>query len=186
MNETIDKRAKQLGYRTELRTPIERPRPLLVALSGDTEERIVNRQIWGKLGLLMGHYGINAADPYGLMYLAEHLARDWVPGCMVENKIKRGAPIKITPMALTQLFLAIEQIRTEGPQQPLYEACKTFLSRNKTDPVWGKNTTRSLANSYSKGKQQFEQSKKEWHNSPSLRAYVEKRIAAEGWPKKSD
>ena len=138
MNETIDKRAKQLGYRTELRTPIERPRPLLVALSGDTEERIVNRQIWGKLGLLMGHYGINAADPYGLMYLAEHLARDWVPGCMVENKIKRGAPIKITPMALTQLFLAIEQIRTEGPQQPLYEACKTFLSRNKTDPVWGK------------------------------------------------
>jgi hypothetical protein len=163
MTETIDKRAKRLGYPTELRSPIIRPQPLgllgQLGVEEFTAEKLLKSALWEKIQLLMDHYGIDDANPDGLAHLAFYLARDWVPGCQIVDEAppKRGAPRKITQLELVQLYIDIYQIHQERPDEPILCACKIYLRRNKPHSLWGGQTAGTLVNRYRDGKRHFEQ-----------------------------
>ena len=77
MTETIEKRAKRLGYPAELRNPMIRPRPL--GFLGEdlfNAEDLLNAALSEKMKLLMNHYRIEASDPDCLAQLAFRLAED--------------------------------------------------------------------------------------------------------------
>src|SRR5262245_14463182 len=98
MTETIDKRAKRLGYPAELRTPMIRPRPLGLLGEDLNAEDLLNAALSQKMRLLMKHYRIDASDPHRFAKLAFRLAPDWIPGCQIVDEAPRrpGAPRNIT------------------------------------------------------------------------------------------
>jgi hypothetical protein len=158
MADTIETKAKRLGYRVELRKPIVRP-PSNSELFGPIAEGLLKLAFEDKIKCLMKHYKIDPEKPDGLASLAFCLARDWVPGCQVidEEPRKRGAPQKITPIHLVQLYVDVAQILREKPAESMLWACTTFRKRNKTHPIWGQKDPRSLVNRCREGRQLFGQ-----------------------------
>ena len=162
MTETIEKRAKRLGYPAELRNPMIRPRPL--GFLGEdlfNAEDLLNAALSEKMKLLMNHYRIEASDPDCLAQLAFRLAQDWVPGCQILDQAPRtrGAPRKVTQLDRVQLYIDIYQIHQERPEESIQEACKTYLrrNRNKAHSLWGGQSPRTLVNRCGEGKRHFEQ-----------------------------
>jgi hypothetical protein len=158
MTETIEKRAKRLGYPAELRSPMIRPRPLGL-LDLTTEEDLVNAARKEQMRLLMKHYGIETSDPQCFVQLAVLLAQDWVPGCQFVDEAprRRGAPRKVTRFDLVQLYIDICQIRQERPEESTHGACTIYLRKNKAHALWGGQSPRTLVNRYRDGKRHFEE-----------------------------
>ena len=159
MTETIEKRAKRLGYPAELRNPMIRPHPL--GFLGEdlfNAEDLLNAALSERVRLLMKHYRIEASDPHCFARLAFYLAQDWVPGCQIVDKAprRRGAPRKVTPLDLVQLYIDIYQIHQERPEESIHWACATYRQRNKAHPLWGERNPRTLVNRYGQGKRHFE------------------------------
>jgi hypothetical protein len=93
MTETIDQRAKRLGYPAELQSPTVRPRPVGLLSTDRDAEDLLYAVLSEKMRLLMEHYGIEETYPQSLAQLAFHLAQDWVPGFQIVDKAPptRGA-----------------------------------------------------------------------------------------------
>jgi hypothetical protein len=161
MTETIDQRAKRLGYPAELQTPTMRPRPVGLLSTDRDAEDLLYAVLSDKMRLLMKHYRIEVSDTRCFAQLAFRMAHDWVPGFQIVDKAprRRGAPRKVTPLDLVQLYIDIYQIHQERPEESLQEACTTYLrrNRNKARSFWGGQTPRSLVNRYREGKRHFEQ-----------------------------
>jgi hypothetical protein len=163
MTETIDKRAKRLGYPAELQSPILRPQPLGLlgewGVEGFTAENLLKSALWDRIRLLMQHYGIKGANPQNYAYLAFHLAQDWVPGCQIVDRARRrrGAPRRVTQLDLVQLYIDVYQIQQEQPEDSIEEACRTYLRKNRNKTRWSGQKPSSLANRYRDGKRHFEQ-----------------------------
>jgi hypothetical protein len=161
MTETIDKRAKRLGYPAELRSPMIRPQPLGLLGLGPNAEELLKSALWDRIQLLRDHYGIDETDPDGLAELAYCLAQDWVPGCQIVDEApkRRGAPREVTQLDLVQLYIDIYQIHQERPEESIEWACTTYLrrNRNKAHSRWVGQTPRTLVNRYRDGKLHFEQ-----------------------------
>jgi hypothetical protein len=159
MAETIERKVKRLGYRVELRKPIVRALNYHSELFGPIAEVLLKSALGEKIKFLMEHYGIDPGKPDGLAFLALCLAQDWVPGCQIidEEPRKRGAPQKITPLHLVQLYVDVVHILNERPAESMLWACTTFRKRNKTHPIWGQKDPRSLVNRCREGRQLFEQ-----------------------------
>jgi hypothetical protein len=165
MTETIDKRAKRLGYPAELRSPIVRPPPLgllgQLGVEAFTAEKLLKSALWERIRLLMQHYGIEEANPQRLAHLAFCLALDWVPGCQIVDEAPRspGAPRRVAQLDSVQLYIDIHQIHQERPEEPIHWACTTYLrrKRNKAHFLWRGRSPRTLVNRYWEGKLHFEQ-----------------------------
>src|SRR5262249_6690328 len=161
MTETIDKRAKRLGYPAELQRPTVRPRPVGLLSTDLDAEDLLYAALSEKTRLLMEHYHIKASDRRRFAQLAFHLAKDWVPGFQIVDKAPRtrGAPRKVTQLDLVQLYIDIYQIHQERPGESIQEACTTYLrrNRNKTRSLWAGQSPRTLVNRYGQGKRHFEQ-----------------------------
>jgi len=161
MTETIEKRAKRLGYPTELHGPTIRPRPLGVLAEDLDAKDLLHAALSEKMRLLMKHYRIEVSDPRCFAQLSFHMARDWVPGFQIVDEAprRRGAPRKITQLDLVQLYIDIYQIHQERPEESIQEVCTTYLrrNRNKARSLWGGQSPRSLVNRYREGKRHFEQ-----------------------------
>jgi hypothetical protein len=159
MTETIDRRAKRLGYPAELQSATVRPRPTGLLSTDRDAEDLLYAVLSDKMRLLMKHYRIEASDPQCLARLAFHLAQDWVPGFRIVDEAprRRGAPRRVTQLDLVQLYIDVYQIHQEQPEDSIEEACKTYLRRNRNKAAWRGQRPRTLVNRYRDGKRHFEQ-----------------------------
>ena len=158
-DETIDRRAKRLGYPTELQSPTIRPRPLGVLGDDRDAEDLLHAMLWEKIRLLMKQYRIKASDPDCFARLAFHLAQDWVPGFQIVDEAprRRGPPRRVTHLDLVQLYIDVYQVQQEQPEDSIEEACRTYLRKNRNKARWTGQSPRSLVNRYREGKRHFEQ-----------------------------
>ncbi|MFK7794608.1 MAG: hypothetical protein AB8B89_04600 [Gammaproteobacteria bacterium] len=151
---------------------IDRSRELTVALLRDDinkQNQIsqeINEEINEKLSLLCEHYGLFDIEPQEkLLYeLSLSLARDFVPGFKLENKV--GAPTKWSLGVLQDLYNTVNTLRSSrSPRGSVNWACiqlarqeqwKSIIKQESTSPekvlesyyYKAKNSQAALAKSF--------------------------------------
>ena len=140
----LDPKSPSPPYRRQLKKPIVRASKLELMLRGSPEEqerhgreedsRIVAEQ-FGKLFLLLDHFGIPQTSRLRWFHLAFQLARQHVPGMEVisSQKSRRGAKIKWRDSLNAELIVAVAKLKRER-KRGAADAIRT-LSNRESD-VW--------------------------------------------------